>query len=338
MIIVVRPNATDAQIQHILNRVRELGYQATTTRGAQHTIIGLVGENGKMPTDSLSAIDGVEQVLPIVKPFKLADRNRNSRDTVVQVGAVQIGGGSLALIAGPCAVEELDSLRRIAARVKAAGANILRGGAFKPRTSPYSFQGLGVEGLKILRQVGDEFSLPVVTEIMNVTQVEVVCQYADMLQIGSRNMQNFDLLREVGQASKPVLLKRGMSATVRELLMSAEYVLSAGNSQVILCERGVKSFEDSTRNMLDLSAVPNVKAQSHLPIIVDPSHATGRADLVPAMTRAAIAAGADGVIVEVHDCPERALSDGAQALRPDQFDTLMKDLQRLTAALANGVH
>jgi 3-deoxy-7-phosphoheptulonate synthase len=338
MIIVVRPNATDAQIQRILNRVRELGYQATTTRGAEHTIIGVVSENGRLPTDALSAMDGVEQVLPIVKPFKLADRNRNTSDTVVQVGPVRIGGGSLAFIAGPCAVEELDSLRRIAARVKSAGANILRGGAFKPRTSPYSFQGLGVDGLKILRQIGDEFALPVVTEVMNVTQVEVVCQYADMLQIGSRNMQNFDLLREVGQVAKPVLLKRGMSATVRELLMSAEYVLSSGNSQVVLCERGVRSFEDSTRNMLDLSAVPNVKAQSHLPIIVDPSHATGRADLVPAMSRAAIAAGADGVIVEVHDCPERALSDGAQALRPDQFDSLMRDLRRLTAALANGVH
>lgn len=337
MIIVVRPTATDAQIQHILDRVRDLGYQATTTTSSQHTIIGLVGGNGRSYADAISAMAGVEQVLPIHKPYKLANRAPGQVDTIVPVGAAKIGGGSLAVIAGPCAVEDLDGLRRIAARVKSAGADILRGGAFKPRTSPYSFQGLGVDGLKILRQVGDEFGLPVVTEVMNVNQVEVVCQYADMLQVGSRNMQNFDLLREVGQVSKPVLLKRGMSATVRELLMSAEYVLSSGNSQVVLCERGVRSFEDSTRNMLDLSAVPNVKAQSHLPIIVDPSHATGRADLVPAMTRAAVAAGADGVIVEVHDCPERALSDGAQALLPDQFDSLMTDLRRLSAALANEV-
>jgi 3-deoxy-7-phosphoheptulonate synthase len=254
-------------------------------------------------------------------------------DTVVQVGHVNIGGGHLAMIAGPCAVESHERLDAIAGRVRSAGANILRGGAFKPRTSPYSFQGMGVDGLRILREVGDSYGMPVVTEVMDPRQVGIVVEFADMLQIGARNMQNFDLLREVGQAPKPVLLKRGMSATVKDLLMSAEYILAAGNPNVVLCERGVRSFEDSTRNMLDLSAVPNVKGQSHLPIIVDPSHATGRPDLIPDMAKASVAAGADGVHVEVHDCPEKALSDGPQALLPDKFDSLMKDIKKLAAAV-----
>jgi 3-deoxy-7-phosphoheptulonate synthase len=242
---------------------------------------------------------------------------------------VRIGGGSLALIAGPCAIENVEVLETIAGHVRAAGANLLRGGAFKPRTSPYSFQGLGEAGLKILAEVGHRHGLPVVTEVMDPRQVDMVARYADMFQIGARNMQNFDLLREVGQAHKPVLLKRGMSATVKDLLMSAEYILSEGNPDVVLCERGVRSFEDSTRNMLDMSAVPNVKGQSHLPIIVDPSHATGRPDLIPAMARASIAAGADGVHVEVHSCPEKALSDGPQALLPAQYAALTRDLRRL---------
>jgi 3-deoxy-7-phosphoheptulonate synthase len=337
MIIVVRPNATEAQIQHILDRVQELGFKSHYSRGEHRTVIGVIGDDRLPLTETFAAIDGVEQVVRILKPFKLAGRELRPDDSIVRVGPVKIGGGSLALIAGPCAVEDLDGLRRIAGRVRAAGANMLRGGAFKPRTSPYSFQGLGVEGLRMLRQIGDEFAMPVVTEVMNVRQIGVVCEFADMLQIGARNMQNFDLLREVGQAKKPVLLKRGMSATVKDLLMSAEYVLASGNPDVVLCERGVRSFEDSTRNMLDMSAVPNVKSQSHLPIIVDPSHATGRADLVPAMARSAIAAGADGVIVEVHDCPERALSDGAQALLPDGFDQLMKELRRIIPAVGKEV-
>ncbi len=237
------------------------------------------------------------------------------------------------MIAGPCAVENADLLDEIALSVKQAGANILRGGAFKPRTSPYSFQGLGEEGLKILRDVGRKHGMPVVTEVMDPRQVELVDGYADMIQIGARNMQNFDLLREVGQTEKPVLLKRGMSATVKDMLMSAEYVMAAGNSRVVLCERGVRSFEDSTRNMLDLSSVPNVKGQSHLPIIVDPSHATGRPDLIPSLARAAVAAGADGVHVEVHSCPERALSDGPQALLPRQFADLMADIRRLAEVM-----
>jgi 3-deoxy-7-phosphoheptulonate synthase len=329
MIIVVRPDATEAQIQHIIDRIKELGFTPHYSRGEQRTIIGVIGDESKPQSETIAAIPGIEQVLPILKPFKLASRELHHEDTVVQVGSVRIGGGSLAMIAGPCAVESYDGLSAIAARVRAAGANILRGGAFKPRTSPYSFQGLGVEGLRILRQVGDDFGMPVVTEVMDPRQIGIVCEFADMLQIGARNMQNFDLLKEVGQASRPVLLKRGMSATVKDMLMSAEYILASGNRNVVLCERGVRSFEDSTRNMLDMSAVPNVKVQSHLPIIVDPSHATGRPDLIPSMAKAAVAAGADGVHIEVHDCPEKALSDGPQALLPDAYDALMKDLRRL---------
>jgi 3-deoxy-7-phosphoheptulonate synthase len=337
MIIVVRPDATEGQIQHIVERVRELGFTPHYSRGEQRTIIGVIGDESKPQTEMLAAIPGIEQVLPILKPFKLASRELHADDTVVQVGSVRIGGGALAMIAGPCAVESYEGLTAIAGRVRKAGANILRGGAFKPRTSPYSFQGLGVEGLRILRQVGNDLGMPVVTEVMDPRQIGIVCEFADMIQIGARNMQNFDLLKELGQAPLPVLLKRGMSATVKDLLMSAEYILSSGNRNVVLCERGVRSFEDSTRNMLDMSAVPNVKNQSHLPIIVDPSHATGRPDLIPAMARASVAAGADGVHVEVHDCPEKALSDGPQALLPDLYDGLMKDLRKLAKAVGKTI-
>jgi 3-deoxy-7-phosphoheptulonate synthase len=337
MIIVVRPDATEAQIQHILDRVSELGFTPHYSRGEQRTIIGAIGDETKVSAESLAAISGVEQVMPILKPFKLASRELQREDTVVQVGHVKIGGGSLAMIAGPCAVESYEGLNAIAGRVRAAGANILRGGAFKPRTSPYSFQGMGADGLRILREVGNNYGMPVVTEVMDPRQVGLVVEFSDMLQIGARNMQNFDLLREVGQAPKPVLLKRAMSATVKDLLMSAEYILAAGNPNVVLCERGVRSFEDSTRNMLDLSAVPNVKGQSHLPIIVDPSHATGRPDLIPDMAKASVAAGADGVHVEVHDCPEKALSDGPQALLPDKYDRLMKDIRKLVQAVGKQI-
>jgi 3-deoxy-7-phosphoheptulonate synthase len=333
MIIVLRPNSTPAQIDHILERIQELGLKPHLSQGELRTIIGVIGDENKLQTEPLAAIPGVEQVLPILKPFKLASREFHKADSVVQVGSVRIGGGALAMIAGPCAIESYEILDTIAGRVKAAGANILRGGAFKPRTSPYSFQGLGERGLKILRDVGDKHGLPVVTEVMDPRQVEIVTRHADMFQIGARNMQNFDLLKEVGQTRLPVLLKRGMSATVKDLLMSAEYILSEGNHQVVLCERGVRSFEDSTRNMLDLSAVPNVKVQSHLPIIVDPSHATGRPDLIPSMARASVAAGADGVHVEVHSCPEKALSDGPQALLPEQYRTLLEDLRRLATVM-----
>jgi 3-deoxy-7-phosphoheptulonate synthase len=339
MIIVVRPDSTPEQIDHILDRIQELGYKPHISRGELRTIIGVIGDENKLQAEPLAAIPGVEQVLPILKAFKLASREFHGADSVVEVTApgattpVRIGGGSMAMIAGPCAIESAEVLDEIAGKVKAAGANILRGGAFKPRTSPYSFQGLGEAGLKILRDVGRKHGLPVVTEVMDPRQVDMVHQYADMFQIGARNMQNFDLLKEVGQARKPVLLKRGMSATVKDLLMSAEYILSEGNHQVVLCERGVRSFEESTRNMLDLSAIPNVKGQSHLPIIADPSHATGRPDLIPAMARAAVAAGADGVHIEVHSCPEKALSDGPQALLPDQYAALMGELRRVAAVV-----
>ncbi len=341
MIIVLRPDSTPAQIDHVLERIRELGFKAHLSQGQVRTIIGVIGDEDKLQVQPLQAIPGVEQVLPILKPFKLASRELRPADTVVEVGAkagpgvkpVRIGGGHLVLIAGPCAVEGEEVLDTIAGHVKAAGANLLRGGAFKPRTSPYSFQGLGEDGLRILRDVGHRHGLPVVTEVMDPRQVGLVERYADMFQIGARNMQNFDLLKEVGQAGLPVLLKRGMSATVKDLLMSAEYVLAEGNPNVVLCERGVRSFEDSTRNMLDMSAVPNVKGQSHLPIIVDPSHATGRPDLIPSMALASLAAGADGVHVEVHSCPEKALSDGPQALRPPQYAALVQALRKLAALL-----
>jgi 3-deoxy-7-phosphoheptulonate synthase len=333
MIIVLRPNSTQEQVDHILDRIHELGFKPHVSRGELRTIIGVIGDENKLHAEPLAAIPGVEQVLPILKPFKLASRDFQPSDSQVMVGDVRIGGGFLAMIAGPCAVESAEVLDEIAGHVKKAGANILRGGAFKPRTSPYSFQGLGEEGLKILNDVGRAHGMPVVTEVMDPRQVDLVNRYADMMQVGARNMQNFDLLREVGQTHKPVLLKRGMSATVKDLLMSAEYILAAGNPQVVLCERGVRSFEDSTRNMLDMSAVPNVKGQSHLPIIVDPSHATGRPDLIPALARAAVAAGADGVHIEVHSCPEKALSDGPQALLPHQYAGVMADIRRLAAVL-----
>jgi 3-deoxy-7-phosphoheptulonate synthase len=337
MIIVLRPGSTPEQIKHVCERIEELGLKPHLSQGQLRTIIGVIGDEEKIQAEPLAAIPGVEQVLPILKPFKLASREFHREDSKVQVGSVLVGGGHLGMIAGPCAVESYEILDEIAGKVRAAGANILRGGAFKPRTSPYSFQGLGEKGLKILREVGDKHGMPVVTEVMDPRQLELVSRYADMYQIGARNMQNFDLLKELGQARKPVLLKRGMSATVKDLLMSAEYVLASGNPNVVLCERGVRSFEDSTRNMLDMAAVPNAKGMSHLPIVVDPSHATGRPDLIPSMARAAVAAGADGVHVEVHSCPEKALSDGAQALLPDQYRALMIDLRKLAEVMQRTV-
>jgi 3-deoxy-7-phosphoheptulonate synthase len=333
MIIVLNPGSTDEQLNHVLERIRELGFKPHLSKGEHRTIIGVIGDEDKLQIEPLSAIEGVEQVLPILKPFKLASREMHKENTVVSVGPVKIGNGSLAMIAGPCAVENYEILDEIAGKIKAAGANILRGGAFKPRTSPYSFQGLGEKGLQILRAVGDKHGLPVVTEVMDPRQVPLVDKYADMFQVGARNMQNFDLLKEVGQTHKPVLLKRGMSATVKDLLMSAEYVLAEGNPNVVVCERGVRSFEDSTRNMLDMTAVPNVKQQSHLPIIVDPSHATGKPALIPSMAIAAVAAGADGVHIEVHSCPEKALSDGPQALLPEQYAKVMQQIRRVAEVM-----
>ena len=337
MIIVLKPNPTPEQVRHVVDRIEDLGFTAHLSEGVSRTIIGVIGDERKLEATPLKAIDGVEQVLPVLKPFKLASREFRDEPSTFEVRGVRVGGGYLGIIAGPCAIEGEEVFNEIAEAVRGAGANILRGGAFKPRTSPYSFQGMGEDGLKILQAAGERFGMPTVTEVMDPRQIDLVCRYADMLQIGARNMQNFDLLKEIGRTDKPVLLKRGMSATVRDLLMSAEYIMSQGNHKVILCERGVRSFEDSTRNMMDLSSIPNAQGQSHLPIIADPSHATGRPDLIPSMARAAVAAGADGVHIEVHTCPEKALSDGPQALLPDQFAALVDDLRRLAEVLGRTI-
>lgn len=334
MIIVLKPDASEAQLEHICERIRDLGFRHEISRGVKRTLVGVLGDEDLLRNAPLRAIPGVEDVMSVLKPYKLASREFKPDPSVYDLGhGVKVGGGNLMLIAGPCAIEGEDILREIATSVKAAGANVLRGGAFKPRTSPYSFQGMGEDGLKALRKVGDELQMPVVTEVMDPRQVELVDKYTDMFQIGARNMQNFNLLNEVGQTKRPVLLKRGMSATVEDLLMSAEYVLSNGNMQVILCERGVRSFDKSTRNLLDLAAVPNCKGLSHLPIVVDPSHATGRPDLIPSMAYAAVAAGADGVHIEVHNCPEKAMSDGPQALLPHQFAEVVAQIKKLAAVM-----
>ena len=338
MIIVLKPHPTPELIQHVLERIEALGFTPHLSQGVARTIIGVIGDEDKLQAEPLQAIAGVEQVVPILKPFKLASREFHAEDSVFDIKGVRVGGGHLMMIAGPCAIEGEAILVEIAEKVREAGANVLRGGAFKPRTSPYSFQGLGEDGLKILKAAGERFGMPVVTEVMDPRQVELVERYADIIQIGARNMQNFDLLKEVGRTRTPVLLKRGMSATVKDLLMSAEYVLAQGNQQVILCERGVRTFEDSTRNTLDLSIVPNVKGLSHLPIIVDPSHATGRPDLIPAMARAGgRRRGATASTSRSTRCPEKALSDGPQALLPDQYARLMDELRQLAEVLGKTI-
>ncbi len=337
MIIVLKPNPTPEVVDHVIERIEALGFTPHLSQGVARTIIGVIGDEDKLQAEPLQAIAGVEQVVPILKPYKLASREFHADASVFEIKGIRVGGGHLAMIAGPCAIESESILVEIAGAVRDAGANILRGGAFKPRTSPYSFQGLGEDGLKILKATGERFGMPVVTEVMDPRQVDLVERYTDIMQIGARNMQNFDLLKEVGRTRTPVLLKRGMSATVKDLLMSAEYVLAQGNRRVILCERGVRTFEDSTRNTLDLSIVPNVQGLSHLPIIVDPSHATGRPDLIPAMARAAVASGCDGVHIEVHSCPEKALSDGPQALLPGQYARLMDELRQLAEVTGRSI-
>jgi 3-deoxy-7-phosphoheptulonate synthase len=329
VIIILKPEVTEDQIQHVIERVEALGMKAHLSRGTYRTIIGIIGDEQKLGAEPLKAIPGVQDVMPVLPPYKLASREAHPQASIVDVAGVKIGGGNLAMIAGPCAVEEPERMMNIAAAVKKAGANIYRGGAYKPRTSPYAFQGLGEEGLKILREAGDAHGMPIVTEVMDPRCVEVVDRYADMIQIGARNMQNFVLLTEVGRTRKPVLLKRGMSATIEDLLMSAEYILSQGNNQVVLCERGVKGFDKVTRNLYDVAAVAVVKGLSHLPIIVDPSHATGRPDLIPPCALAGVAVGADGVHIEVHDCPEKAKSDGPQALLPRQYAELVIQIRKL---------
>ncbi len=337
MIIVLKPNVRPAQRDRILQIVHDFGYKTHLSRGEHRTIIGVIGDEEKLRTLPLEALPGVEKVMAVLKPYKLASRDFHHADSVVNVNGVEVGGRAVAVIAGPCAIESMDVLRTTAAAVKRLGAGLLRGGAFKPRTSPYSFQGLGEDGLKMLRDAGDEFELPVVTEVMDTRDVALVERYTDVFQIGARNMQNFNLLSEIGRAKKPVILKRGMAATVTELLLSAEYILTRGNKNVILCERGIKSFEDSVRNMADLSAIPNVQSVSHLPILFDPSHSTGRRELVIPMSRAAVAAGAAGLLVDVHPHPERAKCDGPQALLPEDFAKLMADVRAVAAALGRGL-
>ena len=321
----------------MIERVELLGLQAHLSRGTYRTIVGIIGDEDQLREDQLLTIPGVAQVIPVLPPYKLASRDAHPEPSVIDVSGVKIGGGFLGMIAGPCSVEEPQRMERIAEAVRDAGANIFRGGAFKPRTSPYAFQGLGEQGLKILRDVGAKFGMPVVTEVTDPRTVGLVAQYADMLQVGARNMQNFVLLTEVGRTQRPVLLKRGMSATIADLLMSAEYILSQGNPNVVLCERGVKGFDSVTRNLFDVAAVPVVHGLTHLPIIVDPSHATGRPDLIPPCALAGLAAGADGVHIEVHDQPELAKSDGPQALLPAQYAELMDNLRRMAELLGKTI-
>ena len=327
MIIVMKGTATEEDLQQVIQTIEELGYQSHVIRGTQRNVVGAVGdERGKARLRSLEALQGVETVVPILQPFKLASREFKPTRTVVKVRDVEIGGDRVVVMAGPCSVESEDQILETAKTVKEAGASILRGGAFKPRTSPYAFQGLGEEGLRLRAAARDETGLAIVTEVLKPEDVDLVAEIADMIQIGARNMQNFALLKRVGEAKKPVLLKRGMSSTIQEFLMAAEYVLSEGNYDVVLCERGIRTFETATRFTLDLNAVPVVKKLSHLPIIVDPSHGTGHWEYVTAMAKAGIACGADGLMVEVHMRPEIAFSDGIQSLKPTLFRELMREI------------
>ena len=327
MIVNMLTTATVEEISHVIERVKECGYQAHVIQGAERTVIGAVGSTGRRTElEALRAAPGVEEVIQITHPFKLVSRQLRQRCTVVDVRGVKIGAGELVVMAGPCSVESEEQLLETARAVKFAGADMLRGGAYKPRTSPYDFQGLGVEALRLLRDASAETGLPIVTEVMSEADAEVVAEYADMLQVGARNMQNFSLLRKLATFPRPILLKRGPSATIKEWLLAAEYLLAGGNANVVLCERGIKTFETATRNTLDLSAIALVKELSHLPVIADPSHGTGLRSLVAPMSKAAAAAGADGLMIEVHPCPERALSDGPQSLDLDGFTELMKSL------------
>jgi 3-deoxy-7-phosphoheptulonate synthase len=329
----MKSGSSDPVIDHVAERIRSLGLQAHVSKGEYRTIIGAIGEEEPQTQQILEALEGVDQVMPILKPWKLASREFQPEASRFEVSGVPIGGPGAVMIAGPCAIEDEARLRSTAEAVRAQGAAILRGGAFKPRTSPYSFQGLGEEGLKLLRAVGDDLDMPVVTEVMDVRDVELIERYADMFQIGARNVQNFNLLQEVGKTRKPVFLKRGFATTIKEYLMSAEYVLSQGNKRVILCERGIKTFETHLRFTFDVSAVPVLKEETHLPVFVDPSHASGKREIVAPLAMAGVAAGADGVMVEVHACPEDAMCDGPQALYPQMFETLMTQLAPVAQAV-----
>ncbi len=327
MIVVMKPGAVEKDITRITDKLKQMGYGVHLSTGENRTVIGVIGQRREEVAQTMEAMPEVEQVVFISRPFKLAGREFHPEDTTIKVGDVTIGGANIVIMAGPCAIEDVDQLLKAAEAVKKAGATILRAGAFKPRTSPYSFQGLEQKGLQYFQKVRLQTGLLIVTEVMDQFTVDEVAESVDILQVGARNMQNYYLLRELGKIRKPVLLKRGLSATIEEWLMAAEYILSGGNYEVMLCERGIRTFEPYTRNTLDLSAVPLIKQLSHLPIIVDPSHGTGHARLVPAMSKAAIAAGADGLMIEVHPNPEEALSDGPQSLTPGQFSRLVRDLK-----------
>ena len=339
MVINMAPGSTEDQLQHVIERVKECGFQPHVTRGSERAIVAAVGSGGsRSALEALKAAPGVEDVVPIAHPFKLVSRQTRPERTRVVVGGATIGGEDAVVIAGPCSVESAEQILSTARGIKAAGASLLRGGAYKPRTSPYDFQGLGVEALELLCEARRETGLPVVTEVMSTSDIELIGQHADMLQVGARNMQNYDLLRQLAKSSKPVLLKRGPSATIKEWLLAAEYLLAGGNPNVVLCERGIKTFETETRNTLDLAAVALARELSHLPVIADPSHGTGRRDLIAPSSRAALAIGADGLIIEVHPCPERALSDGAQSLNLEEFGRLMEGLSAPIRKIARSVH
>jgi 3-deoxy-7-phosphoheptulonate synthase len=335
MVIVMEQSATEEQIQKVVETLVEVGYDVHRSTGVTHTVLGAVGQpRTSVDPRAIELIPGVREVVKISEPFKLVGRTFKAADTVVELGSgLKVGGAEVIVMAGPCSVETREQVEAVARSVSASGARVLRGGAFKPRSSPYSFQGHGEKALRWMRDVADERGMAVISEVMDVRTVEMMLHYVDCLQVGARNMQNFDLLKELGKVRRPVLLKRGMSATIEEWLLSAEYILAGGNTQVILCERGIRTFENATRNTLDISAIPVVKKLSHLPILVDPSHGTGRRDKVTPMARAAVAAGADGLLIEVHDNPEKALSDGAQSLYPEQFDKLMGELRVIAPVL-----
>ena len=338
MIVAMQEKATEEQIQKVLERMVEIGFNVHKTTGTVQTILAGVGTPGAFETKDFEVLDGVAEVIRITSPYKLAGRSFRPEGTVVRFSnGVTVGGEEVVVMAGPCSVESREQIFTAAAQVKAAGAKFLRGGAFKPRSSPYSFQGMGLEGLKLLREAGDATGLLIVSEVMEISQIELMFPYVDVFQIGARNMQNFNLLREIGLVRKPVLLKRGIAATIEELLLSAEYVLSGGNYDVMLCERGIRTFETYTRNTMDISAIPVVKKLSHLPILGDPSHGVGRRDKVPAMARATVAAGGDGLLIEVHPNPDKALSDGAQSLFPEQFSKLMDELRVIAPAVGRTI-
>jgi 3-deoxy-7-phosphoheptulonate synthase len=339
-IIVLRPGAKEEEIKHVVKKLESRDLKANVSRGTERTIIGVIGDTSKISEeeeDAIRAAGGVESVVRILKPYKLASREFRKENTEIKVKGTLIGGKRIPVMAGPCAVENKTILTGIAETVKLSGAAFLRGGAYKPRTSPYSFQGLGEEGLKYLAEASEKTGLPVITEIMDPRDLEVIVKYADIIQIGARNMQNFRLLLEVGSARKPVLLKRGLASTIKEWLMSAEYIMSRGNHEVMLCERGIRTFETATRNTLDLSAVPVLKQLTHLPVVVDPSHGVGKWDLVSPMAKAAVAAGADALIIEVHTNPEEAMSDGEQSLRPEHFKKLMEELRNVAASVGREI-